>query len=222
MKTNQILLGAAILTLSLTSCKNNDDELRVKRVDTYTTYVDSIGNVAAADAKNNWAAIDAEYDRRIMDADAAIAEMSDKTAAQERLDASKARYQALKDKYNAELEAEKAAMADPQVKFRDSFFGAGVLGKDMNFDWVNKDNILKAYNDFNNAFDANKDRFSREDLDMVKAMYEALDSRKNTVEKEGLSTADNLKIAELKIKLAPKMKIARVSAKADENAEAKK
>ena len=222
MKTNQILLGTAILALGFTSCKNNDDELRVKRVDTYTVYVDSIGNVAAADAKNNWAAIDAEYDRRIMDADAAIAEMSDKTAAQERLDASKARYQALKDKYNAELEAEKAAMADPQVKFRDSFFGAGVLGKDMNFNWVNKDNILKAYNDFNNALEANKDRMSREDLDMAKAMYEALDSRKNTVEKEGLSTADNLKIAELKFKLGPKMKALRVTAKAEENADAKK
>ena len=222
MKTNQILLGAAILTLGLTSCKGNDDEMRVKRVDTYTVYVDSIGNVTPADAKANWTVIDAEYDRRMTDADAAIAEMKDKTAAQAKLDASKARYQALKDKYNAELEAEKAAMADPQVKFRDSFFGAGVLGKDMNFDWVNKDNILKAYNDFNNAFDANKDNFSREDLDMVKAMYEALDSRKNTVEKEGLSTADNLKIAELKLKLAPKMKLARVSAKAEENADAKK
>ena len=222
MKTNQILLGAAILTLGLTSCKGNEDEMRVKRVDTYTVYVDSIGNVAAADAKSNWAAIDAEYDRRIMDADAAIAEMSDKTAAQERLDASKARYQALKDKYNAELEAEKAAMADPKMQFRDRFFGAGKLGKDMNFDWVNEDNILTAYNDFNNAFDANKDNFSREDIDMVKAMYEALDSRKNTVENEGLSTKDNLKIAELKLKLGPKMKMVRATAKADENAEAKK
>ena len=222
MKTNQILLGTAILALGFTSCKNNDDELRVKRVDTYTVYVDSIGNVAAADAKNNWAAIDAEYDRRIMDADAAIAEMSDKTAAQERLDASKARYQALKDKYNAELEAEKVAMADPQVKLRDSFFGAGKLGKDMNFDWVNKDNILTVFNDFNNTFEANKDSYSREDMDLVKSIYEGLGARKNTVEKEGLTTADNLKIAELKLKLAPKMKVARIGAKAEETKEAKK
>ena len=222
MKTNQILLGTAILALGFTSCKNNEDEMRVKRVDTYTVYVDSVGNVAAADAKNNWAAIDAEYDRRVMDADAAIGEMSDKTAAQERLDASKARYQALKDKYNAELEAEKAAMADPQVKLRDSFFGPGKIGKDMNFDWVNKDNILTVFNDFNNTFEANKDNYSREDMDMVKAIYEGLGARKNTVENEGLSTADNLKIAELKLKLAPKMKVARIGAKAEETKEAKK
>ncbi len=222
MKTNQILLGTAILALGFTSCKNNDDEMRIKRVDTYTVYVDSVGNVAAADAKNNWAAIDAEYDRRVMDADAAIGEMSDKTAAQERLDASKARYQALKDKYNAELEAEKQAMNDPQVQLRDSFFGPGKIGKDMNFDWVNKDNILTVFNDFNNTFEANKDKYSREDMDMVKAIYEGLGARKNTVENEGLSTADNLKIAELKLKLAPKMKIARMGAKAEETKEAKK
>ncbi len=222
MKTNQILLGAAILTLGMTSCKNNDDEMRTKRVDTYTTYVDSVGNVAEADAKSNWTAIDAEYNRRITDADVAIGEMSDKTAAQERLDASKMRYEGLRNKYNAELEAEKQAMNDPQVKLRDSFFGAGKLGKDMNFDWVNKDNILTVFNDFNNTFEANKDSYSREDMDMVKSIYEGLGARKNTVENEGLSTADNLKIAELKLKLAPKMKIARIGAKAEETAEAKK
>jgi hypothetical protein len=53
-------------------------------------------------------------------------------------------------------------------------------------------------------------------------MYEALDSRKNTVEKEGLSSKDNLKIAGLKIKFAAMAKVNRVGAKGDEMAEAKK
>lgn len=222
MKTNQILLGAAILTLGLTSCKGKDEEMHTKKVDRYTTYVDSVQNVPATEAKSNWVGIDEEHNRRQMDADAAVAEMKDKTAAQEKLNASKARYESLKDKYNKELEAEKHVMKDPQQLIRDSYFGPGKIGEDMNFDWVNKDNILKVFNDFNNTFEANKDKYSREDLDMVKAMYEALGVRKNVVEKEGLSTKDNLKIAEIKLKLAPKMKLARMEAKADENAASKK
>jgi hypothetical protein len=68
----------------------------------------------------------------------------------------------------------------------------------------------------------NKDNYTREDWDEVKLMYEALDSRKNTVEKEGLSSKDNLKIAGLKIKFAAMAKVNRVGAKGDEMAEAKK
>jgi hypothetical protein len=94
-------------------------------------------------------------------------------------------------------------------------------GADMDMSWVNKDNILKVYNDFNNEFEKNKDNYSREDFDEIKALYEALDTRKNTVENEGLSAADNRKIAELKFKFGPKFKWERMGAKANENSEAK-
>ncbi|MNR59162.1 hypothetical protein D3C85_1803590 [compost metagenome] len=53
-------------------------------------------------------------------------------------------------------------------------------------------------------------------------MYEALDSRKNTVEKEGLSAEDNRKIAGLKIKFAPMYTVNRMGAKSEETASAKK
>jgi hypothetical protein len=53
-------------------------------------------------------------------------------------------------------------------------------------------------------------------------LYEALDSRKNTVEKEGLTAEDNRKIAGLKIKFAPMYTVNRMGAKAEENKEAKK
>ena len=85
-----------------------------------------------------------------------------------------------------------------------------------------KDNILKVYNDFYNEFDKNKDSYSREDFDEIKTLYEALDSRKNTVENEGLTSHDNGKIAEIKFKFGPKFKWERMGAKAEENAEAKK
>ncbi len=117
--------------------------------------------------------------------------------------------------------AAKSAADDPKMKIRNSFWGEGKVGDDMKFEWINKDNILKAYNDFYNAYEANKGSYSREDFDEVKAIYEALDARKNTVEKEGLSSHDNMKIAELKVKFAPKFKIDRMGAKGDENQEAK-
>jgi hypothetical protein len=52
-------------------------------------------------------------------------------------------------------------------------------------------------------------------------MYEALDSRKNTVEKEGLTADDNKKIAGLKLKFAPMYTLNRMGAKTDEMQKAK-
>jgi hypothetical protein len=91
----------------------------------------------------------------------------------------------------------------------------------MNFEWVNKDNILTVYDQFVNTAQEFKDTYSREDWDEIKLMYEALDSRKNTVENEGLTSSDNRKIALLKLKFAPMYTINRVGAKAEEMEKAK-
>ncbi|RZJ29527.1 MAG: hypothetical protein EOO48_07280 [Flavobacterium sp.] len=223
MKTRNALLGLSLLALSFTSCKSDEEKMAEKNVDNYTKYVDSLGNVAEADAKANWQAIEAEYNQKTTEAEAAVANMKDKTKAEERLNASKAKYEELKAKYSAQMEQETqaAAPADPRAKVRATLFPGGSVGADLNFDWVNKDNILKVYNDFNNAYDDNKDNFSREDFDEIKKAWEALDARKNTVEKEGLSSHDNLKIAELKLKWATKFKVDRMKAKGDENQDAK-
>jgi Skp family chaperone for outer membrane proteins len=223
MKTRNLLFGLSIIALSFTGCKSEEEKNAEKTVDTYTVYVDSVGNVAAADAKANWEAIEAEYNQRTSDAEAALANMKDNEKAQERINASKAKYEELKAKYQAELDADMAAApsGDYKAKLRSSLFAGSNMGDDLNFDWVNKDNILKVYNDFNNAYDANHDNYTREDFDEIKAMYEALDARKNTVEKEGLSSGDNLKIAELKLKFGPKFKSDRMGAKGAENQEAK-
>src|SRR5687768_3891212 len=149
MKTKSLLLGAAVIALGFTACKSDEEKQAEKTVDTYTVYVDSVNNVAAADAKANWEAINAEYMQRTADAEAALANMKDKEKAQERINASKARYEELKAKYQAEMDEEAKAAApagSPKSKFRSTFFSEGTTGEDMNFDWVNKDNILKVYN----------------------------------------------------------------------------
>jgi hypothetical protein len=48
----------------------------------------------------------------------------------------------------------------------------------------------------------NKDKYSREDWDEIKLMYEALDNHKTLLKKKDFS-GDNRKIAGLKVKFAP-------------------
>lgn len=227
MKKINLFAGAAVIALGFSSCKEESKTAEVT-FDRYESYVDSVSNVSVADAKANWQTIEADYNAKMADAEAEIAALEDKTAAQERLDKSKMKYAELKAKLEAEAMAAAPAdgmapaTGDRKQVLSAAYFKAGKIGDKMDFSWVNKDNILTVYNDFYNEFDKNKDTYSREDFDYIKAMYEALDSRKNTVEKEGLSSKDNAKIAELKLKFAPKFKWERMGAKAEENADAKK
>jgi hypothetical protein len=223
MKSTKMLLGIAVIALGFTSCKDEKAEQAEKTVDTYVMYVDSLGNVTSEEAKENWQGIEATYQLRSGDAKAALANMKDNTEAQQRLDAANAKYDALKVKYEAEIAAQnKAAVAtNPKQQMRNALFGEGKVGEDMSFAWVDKDNILRVYQQFVDAVDTNKDRYSREDWDEIKLMYEALDSRKNTVEKEGLSADDNRKISGLKLKFAPIYTLNRMGAKSGEMKKAK-
>jgi hypothetical protein len=227
MKIKSLLFGVTVLALGLTSCKDEKETKAQKNVDTYVVFVDSLGNLEGTTAKQNWQTIDEAYQMRITEAETALADLKDNADAQAKIDASKVKYEALKIKYEAELQNEVAEKqktqmgSNPNQMLRDRFFGAGRVGEDMSFAWVNKDNILKVYDNFFQSYKDNKGNFSREDYDEIKLMYEALDSRKNTVEKEGLSAEDNGKIASIKFKFSPMFKMKRIGAKSRENAEAK-
>lgn len=216
MKKRNLFLGVALIALVLTSCKDEKAKQAEKSVDTYVVYVDSVGTLPATDVHANWQAIEASYQLRVAEAEAALANLKEKEKAQERINASKTKFEELKAKMEAEMQA-----ADPKQQLRNALFGEGKIGVDMNFNWVNKDNILSVYEQFVNTVDSNKDKYSREDWDEIKLLYEALDTRKNTVEKEGLSSADNRKIAGLKVKFAPLLKMNRMGEKAKENEKAK-
>lgn len=221
MKKRNLFLGLAVIAVGFTSCKDEKETQAEKSVDTYVVYVDSLGNVADADAKANWEAIDASYQLRISEAEAALENLKDREKAQERINASRAKYEALKAKMEADMQAAAPAPVNSKQLLRNALFGEGKIGDDMNFDWVNKDNIHSVYQQFIHTAENNKDNYSREDWDEVKLMYEALDSRKNTVEKEGLSSDDNRKIAALKFKFGPMLKANRMGAKTEEMKEAK-
>ena len=214
MKTTQ-LIGIAVIALAFTSCKNEKETNAEKAVDSYVAYVDSVKNVTNENIQKDWNEIESQYQIKSEQAKNALADLTDKDKAEIRINESNAKYDDLKTQIvllTAETNSQKR---------RDNLFGAGNLNKDMSFAWVNKDNILSVYDKFVNTVSDNKDAYSREDWDEIKLMYEALDSRKNTVEKEGLTTKDNLKIAGLKIRFSSIYTSNRMGAKAEENEQAK-
>jgi hypothetical protein len=145
---------------------------------------------------------------------------TDKTKLQDSLNTASRRYEEYKT--NVLSAKEKSEAADSKTVVYKTLLGPDYVSDDLKFNWVNKDNILSVYDNFVNTVQKNKDSYSREDWDEIKIVYEALDSRKNTVEKEGLSSHDNNKIAGLKLKFAPMYTLNRMGAKSDENAAAKK
>lgn len=223
MKRINSTLAVAILLAGLTSCKNETQRTAERNVDHYVTFVDSVNNLDATERNANWAAIDAEYQTRMANAEATLSDVEKRDQDQIRIDESKAKYESVKKSAASEYTPDTNTHANASTgnSLRDSYF-SGKVGDNMDFSWVNKDNILSVYQNFVDTFNNNKDSYSREDFDKVKVWYEALDSRKNTVEKEGLSSEDNRKIAALKLEFAPKFKWERMGAKADENADAKK
>lgn len=227
MNKNVLKMGllSAIL-MGTFSCKNDKNELAEKRIASLESYVDSLKTVDAAEVEKNWEKITADYNRKTSEANEALSTADDatKTAAQERVDASVSKYDEFKLSYEnkaTETETVIQTTKDPSQSLRDRLFGAGKIGNDMSFAYVNKNNIVDVYDKFFESYKENKSDFSREDYDEIKLMFEALDNRKNTVEKEGLSSSDNMKIASIKVKFNPMFKLNRVGAKGRENSEAK-
>lgn len=225
MKKSVLKIGLfSMVLLGIVSCKNKEKELAEQRITELEIYVDSLKAANADELEANWDKIQMDFDRKNSEASDAITNLDNetKTSSQEKINSSTTKYDELKVSVTAKAEVKKAA-AKPSASqlLRDRLFGAGKIGEDMSFAWVNKDNILKVYDTFFQSYKDNKGDFSREDYDEIKLMYEALDNRKNSVEKEGLTTEDNNKIASIKFKFGPMFKANRIGAKSRETAEAK-
>ncbi|WP_395057678.1 hypothetical protein [Flavobacterium sp.] len=229
MKKSVLKFGLfSMILLGMVSCKNKEKEMADKRISELESYVDSLKTVSAEDREANWDRISQDFETKNTNANDALTSLDEdsKTKSQERINASNARY----DEYKVIVVTEKETVSNdvavqakisPSQLLRDRLFGAGKIGNDMSFAWVNKNNILGVYDNYYESYKANKENFTREDYDEAKLLFEALDARKNTVEKEGLSSSDNMKIASIKVKLSPMFKFNRMGAKSRENSEAK-
>ena len=211
MKKVKIALVFIASAAVFISCKDEKQEQAQMTVDNYKNYVDSISNVAEDNAAENWNNIEENYNQLKMEAETAISTGTDQEKLKTDFDNAAMKYDDYKDKV--------VVAKDKMTMVR--LVGTDYVDDDMKFQWVNKDNIVAVYENLVTTVEQNKDSYTREDWDKIKLVYEALDSRKNTVEKEGLSSKDNMKIAGLKVKFAPMYTVNRMGAKSEENAEAK-
>lgn len=216
MKNFKILLITLATGVALLSCKNEKQTNAEKEVVAYETYVDSLNNIMITDLKTDWDSIENNHEKRKLAAENAIQEIEDRKELENKILVSNEKYELYKTSYL--IQQPKAVI---KSTIRTALFGSSDIGDDMMFTWVNKDNILKVYDAFTSTVEKNKATYSREDWDEIKLLYEALDTRKNTVENEGLTRTDNMKIASIKFKFAPLLKINRITSKAEENEEAK-
>ena len=223
MTKMKLMIAAAIVSIGFTACNSAADSAQ-KDAEVLNVYVDSVNDLTPVYTTEYWMAIDNGYQERALLAEKNATALSE--AEKAKADASKAKYEALKAKYELNIkEAEaKAALAASEPNFRralrDRLFGEGKVGDDMKFVYVTGDNIRGIYQNFVDVVSDNRKKFSREDWDEIDVLYEALDTRKNVVEKD-LATKDNMKIAGLKIKYASIAATHRGGTKVTENKEAK-
>jgi hypothetical protein len=224
MKTCVILFQSAILLALLPACDNAGSEAK-QDANTLSTYVDSVNQTSPQYTSASWAAIDDGYQARLAELGATEAELNE--AEKKKLQESKDQYETLKVAYTAKIKevtdketAAKETAKDYRSRLRNSLFGQGKLGSDMQFSYVNAKNALSVYDNFVNTVADNKKTYTREDWDEIKVLYEALDTRKNEIEKD-LDGKDNRKIAGLKIRFATIKATQRGGSKGTENREAK-
>lgn len=219
MKTFKISIVLCALGLLFTSCKDEKQDAAQQKVDEYTNYVDSISNLDLAEASSNWATIENGYNSHKATAMVNLKDIKENEDLKKDVDRSTLKF----EEYKVQLaEKRHQEVLNAKNNLRLSLLGKNYVNDDMKFEWINKDNILSVYQNFVDTVEANKDSYSREDWDEIKLIYEAIDTRKNTVENEGLTSSDNRKIAGLKLKFAPMYTLNRMGAKSEENADAKK
>jgi hypothetical protein len=202
----------------LISCKDEQQVKVEKLTESYSKYLDSLTLEKSEEIVSKWNEIENEFNNKTTALKNEINQLDDKDDFEKKFAAVGIRYEDFKKDIlvkKAEIDAKNA-----QLTRNKELFGSQFIHDDMKFEWVNKDNILAVYDQFVTTVQKNKDTYSREDWDEIKLLYEALDSRKNTVEKQGLTSKDNMKIAGLKLKFAPMYTVNRMGAKSEENANA--
>ncbi len=211
----KILFPAVLAALAfLGSCQNEAEKQNKEAVTNLRTYVDSVQKIEVYDG-DRWNSIESGYQERSAVVDSKQAELNEQM---------KKDYEKIKADYD-ELKAKASAQAIQNQNayksvLRNALFGEGVIGDDMGFGFMNAANAHATFERFVNTVDANRDNYSREDWDEIKVLYEAMDTRKNEIEKE-LPKGDNMKIAGLKIKFAAIKSTNRPGSKIDENSAAK-
>lgn len=218
MKITNFIIIAVAGAFAITAC-NKKDESWKKSYDDYRTYVrssnDSIGFYYDQDS----AMAEQNYQERMDAVEANMANMDEE--AKKEYAQLKADYDALRMKYQEERASKMRAnnMVSSGEARKVKLFGMMLpQGTSMDLNSVTPENLLPTYISFVNAVEVNKQSLSAEDWDEVEKIWDALDNRKQEVEKQAPEGANN-KIATEKLKYAGLKTRYRAQAKRDAKAE---
>lgn len=203
---------AVLSGATLVSC---DDRREYEQpLNDYEAYVDRTANDTEEWTEERWNETQAEYREKR----AAVEQYADKMD-----DDSRRRYQEADRRYD-EVRIryeEERSMASQGANMGNLYAAVGASGSnDLELNNVTAANLLDTYRQFVDQVEANKDSYSREDWQEIEIIWDALNARKNEVEKE-LPGEDNMKIAELKVKYGWIKTGNKMEAKAEEKDETK-
>ena len=220
MKQNLVMITLVAAAMGLSFCGSQADKAVDMEITRLNSYFDSVKSATPAYTAENWDKIKSEYNTTVDKMQTQGDKLSDEV--KQKFETTKADYNKMKADYEEHIQAakEKAAANNYKTALRNALFGDEKIGSDMQFNFVTAKNALPVYDRFVTTVKDNQNKYSREDWDEIKVLYEALDTRKNEIEKD-LASADNLKIAGLKVKFATIKSVKRPLSKIDENDAAK-
>lgn len=103
MKLLKLTVAIIALGAIVVSCKEDQKEKAQKQLVVYSTYVDSVSNVAAEDIAMNWEIIESDYQKYKAEVSEAIVSVKENSEVQAAIDITTAQYEALKIKVQAEI-----------------------------------------------------------------------------------------------------------------------
>src|SRR5438128_1129289 len=140
MKKIKPMLTAIMLVSGFTACNSNNATSDEKKdVENLSHYVDSVDLANQDYTTANWSQIDNGYKERELKVEKNVAVLQEED--KQKADASKAKYAALKSKYEMKLKEKDEASKKPDYRtiLRSNLFGEGKIGSDMKFQWVTAD-----------------------------------------------------------------------------------
>ena len=211
MKNQLLIILITISSIAFTSC--SEEKKADKDYEDYKEYVSETRDSVDHLYDREWNELENEYNEKKMKAEAKMNEWNEATRSE--FVALQNDWEAFREKYDDEHN--RRAMEIKTAAIENDILPQGIAADMSN---VTTANILDVHTHFVSYVSDHRDEFTREQWDRIEFIWEALDTKKNEVEKE-LKSGDNLKIAEQKVKYGAIKATNRPVAKAEENAEAK-
>lgn len=209
------LILLAVLAAGFIACNSNKGAEQSVELDNLNAWLDSVSNLENVTVEQ-WTSIEGEYAMATMSIDTATMDESGKVKYTESVSRWEMMKAANMEKMNAEAAAVSVVMTPEMIT---EFYGPGIIMANENdYSFMTAENALAIYENFYDRAVFHKDDYTSDQWNLVKAMYEKMDAQKNVVEKEGLKTSDNLKIAKTKAKFVVLFNTNKTEAKIEEKA----